>query len=161
DVTSAWSMFSWRHLAPGFRGRHAELQDADHLPGIRYDLDEPTPDRIRWKVALVRPCPVALLATARDIERNAIHFPSLVNPDVVHALVQSQGSADGGIGEQAITAQIVNADLLDTFGRRTMPWVHLDGEGDLGHAQGGGRHPQSCHPARCRETQHQDDHDKL
>ena len=84
--------------------QNLEAQHTDHLPGFGDHAHLPAAFGGRGEVELVRPGPVALLATATDVQGDAIDLVAIVLPDVIDALVKTARGIDRGIGVEAIVA---------------------------------------------------------
>src|SRR5690606_15941814 len=69
----------------GVDRHYAEVQATDHLPGFGQYQHLPSTRRLRGEMALVRPGPVAFLATAADIQRNAVDLDTVQSPDATDA----------------------------------------------------------------------------
>ncbi|ELQ17443.1 hypothetical protein A986_09870 [Pseudomonas fluorescens BRIP34879] len=125
--------------------RHFEAQHADHLPIFGEHLHLPAPCCVAGEVLFVSPGAVAFLASAVDIEGDAVDLFAVEFPHMVDPLIQPARRIDGGVGVQPAAAQLGGVDLLEVVAWRAI--LHLRADSHFGHPQRGGRHPTAQEPA--------------
>src|SRR3546814_5274770 len=106
DVCS--SDLSWRVSSVD-----GEADDADQLVALRDDAHLPVTARIGGEAALVRPCPIAGLATAADLDRDAVDQLAFVPPLMDDLLGETARCVDRRPCIESGCRQLVGAQGLD------------------------------------------------